>query len=60
MLFSQGVALIPKAGSEPIPFICYMRMKKTERILSKNSMESAEAVMHCQEQMTLRIVSCQR
>ena len=51
MLFLQGVALIPKAGSESIPFICYMRMKKPERILSKNSMEVVEEVTHCQGQM---------
>ena len=51
--FSQREALILKAGSEPIPFICYMRMKKPELILSKNSMELAEAVMHCQGQMIL-------
>ena len=47
MFFLQEVERIRRAGSGRIPFICCMRMKDRGQVLSRNSMGSVEAVMHC-------------
>ena len=47
MLFLQEVERIRRAGSGRILFICCMRMKDRGQVLSRNSMGSVEAVMHC-------------
>ena len=47
MLFLQEVERIRRAGSGRILFICCMKMKDRGQVLSRNSMGSVEAVMHC-------------
>ena len=47
MLILQEVERIDRAGLGRIPFICCMRMKDRGQVLSRNSMGSVEAVMHC-------------
>ena len=47
MLILQEVERIRRAGLGRIPFICCMKMKDRGQVLSRNSMESVEAVMHC-------------
>ena len=47
MLILQEVERIRRAGSGRILFICCMRMKEQGQVLSRNSMGSVEAVMHC-------------
>ena len=47
MLILQEVERIRRAGSGRILFICCMRMKERGQVLSRNSMGSVEAVMHC-------------
>jgi len=47
MLILQEVERIRRAGLGRIPFICCMKMKDRGQVLSRNSMGSVEAVMHC-------------
>ena len=47
MLILQEVERIRRAGLGRIPFIYFMKMKDRGQVLSRNSMGSVEAVMHC-------------
>ena len=47
MLILQEVERIRRAGLGRNPFIYFMKMKDRGQVLSRNSMESVEAVMHC-------------
>ena len=48
MLILQEVALIQRAGSGHIPFICFMKMKDRGQVLSKEQYGTdGSRVMHC-------------
>ena len=47
MLILQEVERIRRAGLGRIHFIYFMKMKDRGQVLSRNSMGSVEAVMHC-------------